>query len=137
MFDFDATGVVPSFGWALAASAGLAAMHEAQRRNLDAIVSASRTALTGYRTAGTWFVERCTASMAESRNRLEAMQGRPLDAGSAAMALSDASAAFERGLAEMHHLIAMADAATADALAILRLRALEAAAELRQAARPA
>lgn len=131
MLDFDGLDGAPPFG-RFAAGLGLAALHEAQRRNVRALLSANRTAVAGYQDLFcARLVERCAARVAETRDRMEALQVRPLDAGSPARHIAEAGAAFARGLADLRGLSEMAEGTTADAVAILRQRTEEALSELR------
>lgn len=130
MVDFDAAPAAAPFGW-MRVGCAFAAMHEAQQRNVGALLAANRTVLAGYQDVYASLVERCAARVAEARDRVEAMHGLPLDAGTTARHIAEASATFERAMADLRGLSEMAKGATADAFAILRRRTEEALAEWR------
>lgn len=133
MIDREAAACRAVFGQTPAA---LAALWVSQTRNTAALFAAHRMTVAGYQDAYVRLLEHCTAATADFRNRVEAMQMRPLDLENATRLIAETGRAFDRGATELRLLSETVRAAAAGAAEILRLRAEEGAAELRAARSP-
>ena len=110
-----------------------AALHEAQQKNINAIVEANKAAYTGYAAIYKRQTELFDAALADIKDRMSTIQAKPMDAEAATANFETMKAAFEKAVAEVKEVMEMAQTANTDALEILKARGEEAVAEFKVA----
>ncbi|MEO1494683.1 MAG: TIGR01841 family phasin [Pseudomonadota bacterium] len=109
------------------------AMQDAQKKNMAALIEANKVAATGYQTLYKRMSELFEASMAETKERMQDLQGQPMTADAAQKNAETMKAAFEKALADVKELTEMAATANTDAFEIIKARTEEVMAEIKAA----
>ena len=110
-----------------------AAMQEAQRKNVAALIEANKTAVAGYQALYKRQAEIFEAAMAEAKDKMSELQGQPMTTEAATANMETMKAAFEKALTNMKEMAEMAQSANTDAFEIIKARTEEAFAEIKEA----
>ena len=110
------------------------AIQDAHTKNVTALVEANNAALSGYRALYERQAALFDAAMVETRERMGAMQAKPVSVETAHENYETVKAAFEKALGELRELAEMAQGANTQAFEIVKARAEDAMAEMKDAA---
>lgn len=109
------------------------AMQAAHEKNVAAMVEANKATMAGMKSIYAKQTALFSAALAEMKDRIAEMQGQPMTAETATKNVETAKAAFEKALAEVKEISEMAQAANVEAFDILKARAEEVMAEIKEA----
>jgi len=112
----------------------LTAMQETQRKNMNALLEANRTAISGYQALYKRQAEIFEAALAETKDRVAKLQGQPMTPEAATQNLETMKATFEKALANIKEMAELAQSANTDAFESIKARTEEAFAEIKAAA---
>ncbi|MFK7943877.1 MAG: TIGR01841 family phasin [Paracoccaceae bacterium] len=109
------------------------AMQEAQTKNMAALVEANKIAVSGYQALYKRQSQMVEAAMADAKDTMSALQGKPMSVESASENMETLKTAFEKTLADINEVAGMAQAANTDAFEVLKTRTEEALSEIKAA----
>ncbi|MEM9061694.1 MAG: phasin family protein [Pseudomonadota bacterium] len=106
---------------------------EAQKKNMAAFVEANKTAYSGYAAIAKRQTEMFEAAIAETKDRINALQGQGMTVESAQANYETLKTAMEKAMSDVKEVAEMANSTNTDAFEILKSRAEEAFAEMQEA----
>ena len=109
------------------------AMQDAQKKNIAALVEANKVAVAGYQSLYKRQTELFEAALADAKDKISALQGKPMTVEAASENMETMKAAFEKALADLKEVAEMAQTANTEAFDILKARTEEAMAEIKEA----
>ncbi len=109
------------------------AIQEAQQKNMAALIEANKAVFAGYQSACQRQVQMFEAALADTKDRVAAAQGKPLNAETAQENYETMKTAFEKAIADLKEVSDMAQAANTDAFEIIKARTEEAFGEFKAA----
>lgn len=109
------------------------AMQDAQKKNIAALVEANKVAVAGYQNLYKRQTELFEAAVADAKDQMSALQGKPMTVEAASENFESMKAAFEKALADLKEVAEIAQTANTDAFEILKARTEEAMAEIKAA----
>lgn len=110
-----------------------AALQEAQSKNVAALVEANKTAYAGYTAVAKRQTELFEAAIAETKDRVNALQGQAMTVETAKENFETMKAAIEKAMTDAKEVAEMAKTANEDAFGIIKARADEVMAEFKDA----
>lgn len=115
----------------------LDALMKAQQKNVQALVDANKTAMTGYQEIYRRQVALAEEHIARAKDQLGELQNQPMSAESSSKAVEDVKATLDRVSTDLRELTELAQKANTDAFEIVKGRFEEGLAEFKQAAEKA
>ena len=112
-------------------SIDFAAIQDAQQKNMAALVEANKTAYAGYSAIAKRQTERCEAAVAETKDRVNALQGQAMTTETAQANFETLKTAIEKAMGDLNEVAEMAKTANEDAFGIIKARADEVMAEIK------
>ena len=109
------------------------AMQDTQKKNMAALVEANKIAFSGYQALYKRQTELFEAGLAECKDRMSALQGKPMTAESASENMETLKTVFEKSLSDLKELAEMAQSANTDAFDVLKARTDKVMAEIKEA----
>lgn len=109
------------------------AMQEAQKKNVAALVEANKIAVSGYQAVYKRQTELFEAALADSKDRMSALQGKPMTVEAASENMETMKTVFESALADIKEIAEMAQTANEGAFEVLKARTEEVMAEIKEA----
>ena len=110
-----------------------AAVQEAQSKNVAALVEANKAAYAGYTAIAKRQTELFEAAIAETKDRVNALQGQAMTVETAQENFETLKAAVEKAMGDLQEVAEMAKTANEDAFGIIKARADEVMAEIKDA----
>lgn len=108
-----------------------AAMQDAQKKNMEALVEANKVAVSGYQALYKRQTEIFEATMADAKDRMSGVQGQPLTVEAATGNFETMKTAFEKALGDLKEIAEMAHSANSDAVEVIKTRTEEAVSEMK------
>ena len=112
----------------------MAAIQDAQKKNLAALVEANKAAYAGYTAIAKRQTELFEAAIAETKDRIGALQGQAVTVETAQQNYETLKTAIEKVMADVKEVTEMAKTANEDAFGIIKARADEVFAEFKEVA---
>jgi len=109
------------------------AVQDAQKKNMAALIEANKVAATGYQSLYKRMSELFDAALAETKERMQEVQGQPMTADTAQKNAETMKTTFEKALADVKELSELAASANTDAFEIIKARTEEVMAEIKAA----
>ena len=107
------------------------AVQEAQQKNMTAFVEANKAAYAGYTAIAKRQTELFEAAVAETKDRINALQGQAMTVETAQENYETLKTAIEKALVDVKEVADMAKTANEDAFGIIKARADEVMAEIK------
>ena len=112
----------------------MAAIQDAQKKNLAALVEANKAAYAGYTAIAKRQTELFEAAVAETKDRIGALQGQAMTVETAQQNYETLKTAIEKAMTDLKEVTEMAKTANEDAFGIIKARADEVFAEFKEVA---
>ena len=112
----------------------MAAIQDAQKKNLAALVEANKAAYAGYTAIAKRQTELFEAAVAETKDRIGALQGQAMTVETAQANYETLKSAIEQAMADLQEVAEMAKTTNEDAFGIIKARADEVLAEFKEVA---
>jgi len=109
------------------------AVQEAQQKNMAALVEANKAAYAGYTAVAKRQSELFEAAIAETKDRINALQGQAMTVETAQENYETLKTAIEKAMTDVKEVAEMAKTANEDAFGIIKARADEVMAEFKDA----
>lgn len=109
------------------------AMQEAQKKNMAALVEANKIAVSGYQAVYKRQTELFEAALADSKDRMQSLQGKPMTVEAASENMETMKTVFEKALGDLKEMADMAQTTNEGAFEVLKSRTEEALAEIKEA----
>ncbi len=136
-FAFDAEKLKELFSAAKLPGVDADAMMAAQQKNVDAMIEANKVVTAGYQDLYKRQIALFEAAVAQTKDKLTEVQGKPLTAELATQNVEALKTAFEKAASDVKDLAEVAQKANTGAFEIVKARAEEAVAEFKAAAEKA
>lgn len=112
----------------------MTAFQDAQQKNLTALVEANKAAYAGYTAIAKRQTELFEAAIAETKDRIGALQGQAMTVETAQQNYETLKTAIEKAMTDLKEVTEMAKTANEDAFGIIKARADEVFAEFKEVA---
>lgn len=112
----------------------MGAFQEAQKKNVAAFVEANKAAYSGYAAIAKRQTEMFEAAIAQTKDRINALQGQSMSVETAQANYETLKTTMEKAMADLQEVTEMANTTNSGAFEILKARAEEAFAEMKDAA---
>ena len=112
----------------------MTAFQDAQQKNLTAFVEANKAAYAGYSAIAKRQTELFEAAVAETKDRIGALQGQAMTVETAQANYETLKSAIEQAMADLQEVAEMAKTTNEDAFGIIKARADEVLAEFKEVA---
>ena len=112
----------------------MTAFQDAQQKNLTAFVEANKAAYAGYSAIAKRQTELFEAAIAETKDRIGALQGQAMTVETAQQNYETLKTAIEKAMTDLKEVTEMAKTANEDAFGIIKARADEVFAEFKEVA---
>ena len=129
-FAFDMTKMTEAFRMP---AFDMAALQDAQNKNMAAWMQANKTVLAGYQAVYKRQAELFETALAETKDRIAAAQGKPMTAETAEQNFETMKGAVEKALADLKDVAELAQTANTEAFEIIKARTEEVFAEMKDA----
>ena len=112
----------------------ISAIQEAQQKNISALVEANKAAYAGYTAIAKRQTELFEAAIAETKDRIGALQGQAMTVEAAQENYETLKTAIDKAMTDLKEVTEMAKTANEDAFGIIKARADEVFAEFKEVA---
>ncbi len=108
-----------------------ASVQDAQQKNMAALIEANKTAYAGYTAVAKRQTELFEAAIAQTKDRVNALQGQAMTTETAQANFETLKTAIEKAMGDLNEVAEMAKTANEDAFGIIKARADEVMAEIK------